>query len=317
MLFFKKVILSYRNSSIADVLKRIKGFLRILIMLCIDIRDLYITSGRNYSDEEYVGYQIRKHAHMLEKLLKNLHEKFELSEMYGKNLYIHLQQFLSLWGKENYEKDEFISWAEKIADEYRKKLEYDTSCPMIGKQTRRKKVVDLLLLIKERRSIRTWSGEHLNSKQIEMLIDAAKWAPSSCNRQTSHFLIVDNKTLITNVSVTVRGGRFFFSNAAVLIIVLNDSRPYLLPEEKYIIYQDGAAAIENLLLMAHNLGLGACWGAYTSDTGIILGERKMRKLLNIPTHFKISGIIALGKPGEKVCKIPRRSNQSVVYYNKL
>ena len=298
-------------------MQNIRSLLRIFLMLYIDIRDLIVHTGRHFSDKTYIGYCIRKQSHMLEKLLKNMQHNSELSKLYGKDIYIDLINNLSVWKIYKYENEKFILWAAKIAEEYKEYLESGSSCPMVGKRIRKKKYINLLSLIKERRSIRNWSGERLSSKHINTIIEAAKWAPSSCNRQTSHFLIVDEEKLIKDISVTVRGGRFFFDKATILIVVLNDSRPYLLPEEKYIIYQDGAAAIENLLLMSHSLGLGTCWGAYTSDTGIIRSERKVRSLLHIPIYFKISGVIALGLPNEKVCDIPRREYHDIVSFNRF
>ncbi len=147
------------------------------------------------------------------------------------------------------------------------------------------------------------------------LIDAARWAPSSCNRQTLNFLIINNKEIIYKIAETVRGGKSFFKNAPLLIIVLVDFRPYNLPIEKYTIYQDVAAAIQNILLMAHSMGLGACWASYTSDTGMIINERRVRKELNIPNYFKIGGIIAVGEPDERVCNIPRKEVEDIIFIN--
>lgn len=139
-------------------------------------------------------------------------------------------------------------------------------------------------------------------------------APSSCNRQSLHFIVLNDKDLIFKVGKTVKGGRFFTS-APILITVLNDIRPYILPEEKYILYQDAAAAIENILIMAQKINLGACWGGYTSDSNQISNENRVRRLLKIPKFFKITGIIALGKPGEQVCIIPRRNIVNITSFN--
>jgi nitroreductase len=68
--------------------------------------------------------------------------------------------------------------------------------------------------------------------------------------------------------------------------------------------QDCAAAIENLLLAAHGVGLGACW------LGVHPREERMRQLRDVfalPASVLPVAVIALGWPGEN--KEPRNRYQ--------
>ena len=273
-------------------------------------RDLF----SNLNDCSFLESYIRKNAHGLEKEIKNLFQG-KKEPFNHKRVYKNLKNSLEKWHKKKYREDKTIRWAEKIMKEYEQHLESGWICNEIEKTSDKVFSINLLKLLKERRSIRVWKNETLNLSEIYQLIDAARWAPSSCNRQTLHFLIIDNKKLISKITETVRGGNPFFLKAPCFIIILIDFRCYNLPLEKYTIYQDAAAAIQNMLLMAHNMGLGACWASYTSDSGMIINERAVRTELNLPKYLKIAGLIAIGKPNEKVCLISRKEIKDLISIN--
>ena len=82
--------------------------------------------------------------------------------------------------------------------------------------------------------------------------------------------------------------------ASLAIVVCGDQ---LAAFEQHISYllQDCSAAIENLLLAAHGLGLGACWvGVHPSPEAIL----RVRGLLSIPETIVPVAVIAVGQPGE-------------------
>lgn len=61
---------------------------------------------------------------------------------------------------------------------------------------------------------------------------------------------------------------------------------------------DAAAAVQNILLAVHALGLGACWvGAYSDE--------EVAQALDLPKYVKPIAIIPIGYPAEKPSP-PRR-----------
>ena len=141
---------------------------------------------------------------------------------------------------------------------------------------------------------------------INLILEAGLWAPSSCNRQTTEFIVIEDEYIKKKVVKGGKGVRMFMDKAPIIIVVLNDSRAYMLPDEQYVLYQDAAAVIQNISLMAERVGLGTCWGTYVSDSGQLLGERSIRKLLSVPSYMKFSGILGVGFPDMQVCRINRR-----------
>ncbi len=83
---------------------------------------------------------------------------------------------------------------------------------------------------------------------------------------------------------------------SVAIVVCGDQEVAFEQHISYLL-QDCSAAIENLLLCAHGLGLGACWvGVHPSETSC----RKLKQLLGLPPSFVPVAAIALGFPGEQL-----------------
>lgn len=301
-------------------------------MAAIDICYLFMITFSNFRDRDYMRMEMMHLAHMLEKILQNP-DKVKRFQKRGK---VHLRRLKSLickWDKEVSELSNDINWVKQIYQEYTLYIKTGHGCKLLGKvETKLRGLreiqqsnktnsqiaeIDLLEFMKGRRSIRNWSNEHVTKEYVNLLVEAASWAPSSCNRQTNRYIVIRNKRKIETISATVKGGRSFFNKAPILIVIVNDIRRYQFPDEKYTPYQDSAAAVQNMLLMAHRIGLAACWASYASDTLLILRERKVRKLLKIPYYYKISGIVAIGKPKMRVCLIPRFDREIILFGDEL
>ena len=94
-------------------------------------------------------------------------------------------------------------------------------------------------------------------------------------------------------------------------MVLVDARFYHLPQERHTIFLDGAAAIENMLLMAHHLGLGGCWLNWVVRTR---ADERFRKKFKVPQYLLPVASIALGFPAFVSMPRARRRIEDVVTY---
>jgi nitroreductase len=171
--------------------------------------------------------------------------------------------------------------------------------------------MELLELIRSRRSIRKWKDQDVPDKSIRVLIDAARWAPSSCNRQTCCFLVIrqdERRKVIGNALVR---GMSFVCKAPVHILALVDVRSYHLPGERHLPFLDAAVAIENMLLMAHYLGLGACWIDWSMSPR---NQKRVLHMLNIPPWMMPIALIALGHPDIMPKSPVRRKLEDVIVY---
>ncbi len=116
---------------------------------------------------------------------------------------------------------------------------------------------NLMEIIKSRRSTRAFQSELPPKDQIMQLVEAAEWAPSGMSKYLWHFAVVYSAEKSLTLAKAVaeadnRGPDYNFYGAPVNIII-----SYKRDEHHALV--DGAAAMENLLLMATELGLGSCW----------------------------------------------------------
>lgn len=138
-----------------------------------------------------------------------------------------------------------------------------------------------------RRSVRKFKATSVSDEIIKSLIDAAIQAPSACNFQDWRFIIVreGDRKIFHNA---------ILSNALVIIFVAYRNDVNYMSGFKHKDYvQSAAAAIENLLLMAHSKGLGACWICDIPDNSIL------QQHFNLPNNYEVLAAVALGYSDEE------------------
>jgi len=161
-----------------------------------------------------------------------------------------------------------------------------------------------------RRSIRAYLPGEVTDEQIKTLLEAAMAAPSAVAKDPWRFVVIKNRETLRRIADVLPNGKML-ADAAVGIIVCGDIEVAHDRQLSYLL-QDCAAAIENLLLAAHILGLGACWlGVHPRENRI----KAIKDILGLPEQIiPVSGI-AIGKPGE--VKEPRtRYSPDKIHYER-
>ena len=127
-------------------------------------------------------------------------------------------------------------------------------------------------LLLERKSIRNFTDEPVEKEKITALLKAAMQAPSANNQQPWEFIVVDDRAILDELSKASTGA-WMLKNVNVAIVTL------LIPTEAspHFAVQDMAAATENILLEATNLGLGSVWIGVDPFSMIALGYPKYEK----------------------------------------
>lgn len=202
----------------------------------------------------------------------------------------------------------------------------------------------VLEVIKNRKSIRKYKPDPVPREKVELLLEAARWAPSGENAQPWRFIIVEDKEKIKamgkvaamadrrqfsaefaagetekrlkkikdpkkrqKIMEKLTGGHVssFLENAPMVIIVCGRKDVWDLP-------YDCSAAIENILIMAVAAGLGTCW--VESPVMDVRDEEKIKEMLQIPKSFKVLTAISVGYPDEAPKPRPRLSQEELVFY---
>jgi nitroreductase len=145
-----------------------------------------------------------------------------------------------------------------------------------------------------RRSIRVYSPGEVSDQAVTHLLEAAMAAPSAMTKDPWRFVVVRNRQTLTDLAAALPGGKML-PTAALAIVVCGDLEAALDRQLSYLL-QDCSAAIENLLIAAQALGLGACWvGAHPSEEAI----RRLKQMLALPAPIIPIAAISLGQPGEQ------------------
>ena len=167
-------------------------------------------------------------------------------------------------------------------------------------------------VLKERKSVRKFKNLDVPWYIISECLEAAIEAPSSGNVQNWRFTFVRNRATIEKIA-KLCDEQYWLLKAPVLIVVCSDlvkiKRLFGVRGEALYAVQNCAAAIENMLLKSHELGLGTAWiGAFDED--------KLREILDIGASARPQAIFALGYPDTYEEKPKREPLENVVFFEK-
>jgi len=150
-----------------------------------------------------------------------------------------------------------------------------------------------LNFIMGRRSVRVYASGTVTDGQVTQLLQAAMAAPSAMSKDPWRFVVIRDPGELEQLAQQLPGGKML-PTASVAIAVSGDLEAAFEQNLSYLL-QDCSAAIENLLIAANSLGLGACWvGCHPGESAV----KGLRRLLNLPGSFVPVAVIAVGLPGE-------------------
>ncbi len=146
-------------------------------------------------------------------------------------------------------------------------------------------IKEVLDFICKRRSVRRFQKKPIPEEALTALMKAAMAAPSGNNVQPWEFVIVRDPKIKEELS-KVHTWVYMMADAAASVVVMGDKGTEWWAD-------DCAAATENLLLAAANLGLGTVWCGIKEPDG-----KKVRKILGAPDRLEVLCMIAVGYPAE-------------------
>jgi len=163
--------------------------------------------------------------------------------------------------------------------------------------------------IYSRRSIRKYTDQKISDDLINDLMEAAMAAPSANAQDPWRFIVVTDKVKLEETADLLEYGKML-NGAPLGIIVCGDQSAATGGELSYMV-QDCSAAIENILVAANILGLGAVWlGVHPREHRV----EGIRNLYEIPDNITPISVISIGYPAQK--SAPRtRFDASKVKYN--
>lgn len=186
--------------------------------------------------------------------------------------------------------------------------------------------MDFLTLLKSRRSIRRYQPTPISDDHIQMLLEAGRWSPSAHNRQPWRWVVIQStqakiqlaqamgarlrSDLIADnvpadvIEADVKRSYDRMTQAPLLLLLcmtMRDMDAY--PDAKrshhemIMAVQSVAMAGQNILLMAHALGLGACWMCAP-----LFCQDVVQSALHLPSDWLPQALLTIGFPAEEKSK---------------
>ena len=150
----------------------------------------------------------------------------------------------------------------------------------------------MIELLRNRRSIRRYTNQPIETEKLELLKEALLRSPSSKNINPWEFVFVDQPQIIHQLKASKSIGVTPLETAPLAVVICAD-------ENKNDVWiEDCSIASVLLQLTAQSVGLGSCWiqirNRMYSET--ISSEKYVQQILNIPQNFRVLSIISVGYP---------------------
>lgn len=165
---------------------------------------------------------------------------------------------------------------------------------------------ETLETILERRSIRSYQQKQISEQELDSVLQAAEYAPSAMNQQSSKFVVVQNKEIMQKLielgKKATNNEKSPFYGAPTLILVFAE-------KDNIAPINDASLALENMFLAATSLNLASCW-IHCVNAIFRTDEGKMLQLeMGVGDEYMIVGSCILGYTDNKIPEaLPRKKD---------
>ena len=163
---------------------------------------------------------------------------------------------------------------------------------------------NFLDIIRTRRSYRSYKPEQITDEQLNAVLEAGTYAPTSRGLQSPFIVAVQNnelKSLLAKMNAEIMGvttNPYYDAPTYVLVFVPADAPNGI---------QDASLVLENMMLAAHAQGLGSCWIHREREMFATEEGKDLMMQWGLPEGLVGIGALALGYPnGEPVPAKPRK-----------
>jgi len=159
-------------------------------------------------------------------------------------------------------------------------------------------LADFTRLVSARRSVRAFKPDDVPGDLLRAILDAARLAPSACNKQPWRFIVVRDEAARRRLG-TAYAREWFWTAPVVVAVCVEPAAGWVRPYDgKSYAWVDGAIAMDHLTLAAAAAGLGTCWiGAFEPEAA--------RAALDLPDGWEIVAMTPVGFPAPDPAPRPR------------
>lgn len=236
-------------------------------------------------DQDLLGMYIRWNGHHVEKTVR-----YERTHGRGSGKPVLLRRAIDEWRRRGYPNRRWIDWAEANLEDHKKweetgvpQIHPAKTLPVFNPES------PVLEVLKNRVSTRYWNDTPVEDDKIQQVLEAAVYAPTSCNRQTWKLYVQKNATATSRNDVSNRALR---EKAPVAVYITIDNRLY---PEVWAPAEDAGIIGLQLNLAATSLGFAGClmYGAETFN------QEEFRRRYNVPEYRFMYLMFLFGYAGER------------------
>jgi len=167
--------------------------------------------------------------------------------------------------------------------------------------------MEILEALMSRRSIRRYGEVPISKEEEITILKAGMQAPTAHNFQPWEFVVLRNMDMINEVSEFHKYAKMFPKAGFGIVVCGNTEKQ----SNMGFLVADCSASIQNMLLAAHGMGLGAVWcGIYGSD----LYVSKFKEILGLPENIIPIGLVVVGTKAEERT-VDERFDENKIHYN--
>src|SRR5689334_8151567 len=192
-------------------------------------------------------------------------------------------------------------------------------------------VQNLISIIQKRRSVRVYKTGKVSDAQLNIILEAARWAPSGANTQPWEFVVTRDRKKLRRIReiydnewrqrkredpVNYKGlKKDYVGDVSVIVLACGDPRTkavYLTtrqPGDREKLFQASMAnAVQQMMLAAASMNLGTVWVSVREEV-----EPELRELFGVPPELRLLWIVPIGHARSWPKAKPRRSSSAFVH----
>lgn len=171
--------------------------------------------------------------------------------------------------------------------------------------------MDLLELLKKRYSVRKFEDKKVEKEKLDLILEAARVAPTACNFQPQRILVLDNEESLEKLKKCTP---YHFHAPLALVVCYDKTTSWKRKDGDDMGEVDAAIVTTQMMLETENIGLGTTWVGYFDKAELV-------KEFEIPENFVPVSILPIGYPKEGIEPNPlhyeRKDLSETMFYNKF
>jgi len=166
--------------------------------------------------------------------------------------------------------------------------------------------MEFLELVENRYSVRAYKSDEVKDKKLEVVLEAARLAPTAANYQPFQIIVIHTKGRKDELN-RIYPAEWFVQPPLVICVCAIPDKAWTRRDGKNFVDIDATIVMDHIILAAASLGLGTCWiGAFDASAA--------KEVLNLPEDVEPIVFTPLGYPADKSGTKKRKDLSEIVKY---